>query len=142
MMRYRMMIACSIALLSGIACEAGIRSPGKYCGTVIYDRWDGCILYSGIYVTYVSREVKDDLRAYEGRAVEVEALKVFQPINPGDARIDKLKYLGDAPETGESLQLKGLSFATSIKISDNDGPLAVITIKNDGDKPVTLQSAL
>jgi hypothetical protein len=30
--------------------DAGIRATGKYSGVVIYDRWGGCILFSGVYL--------------------------------------------------------------------------------------------
>ena len=75
---------------------AGIRGPGKYSGVVIFDRWGGCILFSGVYLMYVSERVKDQLREYEGQAVEVDALKVYQPMNPGDGLIRELRILGPA----------------------------------------------
>ena len=76
--------------------NAGIRAPGKYSGVVIYDRWGGCILFSGVYLMYVSEAVKGQLRPYTGEAVEIDALAVVQPTNPGDGLIRKLKVLGPA----------------------------------------------
>jgi hypothetical protein len=32
--------------------------PGKNSGLVVFDRWGGSILYSGIYVMYVSESTK------------------------------------------------------------------------------------
>ena len=46
---------------------AGILGPGKYSGVVVFDRWDGCILYRGTYVLYVSENVKEKLRDYDGQ---------------------------------------------------------------------------
>src|SRR5579863_6398400 len=97
----RIATACFVATL--IACLTtaaigGIRGPGKYSGVVIFDRWGGCILFSGVYLMYVSDSVKDQLREYEGQAIEIDALidalEVKQPINPGDGLIRRLKILG------------------------------------------------
>jgi hypothetical protein len=63
---------------------AGIRGPGKYNGVVFYDRWDNCYLFSGVYLMYVSDRVKENLRSYSGRSIEIDAKEVHQPINPGD----------------------------------------------------------
>ena len=49
------------------ACLAGERGSGKYSGVVIFDRWGGCTLYSGIYVMYISEGVKEQLRPEAGR---------------------------------------------------------------------------
>ena len=46
---------------------------------------------------YVSERVKEQLRMYEGQAIELDALEVTQPVNPGDGLIRKLKVLGPAP---------------------------------------------
>src|SRR5262245_60482041 len=62
--------------------EAGIRGPGKYSGVVVYDRWGGCTLYSGVYVMYVSEKVKGKLCDYPGKSVQVDAREVLQLINP------------------------------------------------------------
>ena len=58
MKRLPVSLACCLAVLFGstLVCEAGLRAPGKYSGVVIFDRWDGCTLYSGIYVMYVSEK--------------------------------------------------------------------------------------
>lgn len=75
--KVRIATACFVASL--IACltttaVGGIRGPGKYSGVVIFDKWGGCILFSGVYLMYVSDSVKDQLRGYEGQAIEIDAL--------------------------------------------------------------------
>ena len=72
---------------------AGIRGPGKYAGIVLFDRWDTCYLYSGIYLMYISEKTKEALRKYEGQPILLDAKEVFQPINPGDGVISKFKFL-------------------------------------------------
>ena len=89
--------------------NAGIRGPGKYSGVVIFDRWDGCILFSGVYLMYISERVKDQLREYDGQAIELDALEVFQPKNPGDGLIQKLKVLGPAPPSNSPFTFEGIS---------------------------------
>jgi len=60
---------------------------------VIFDRWDTCYLYSGIYLMYVSEKSKEALRKYEGQSILLDAKEVFQPMNPGDGLIRKFKVL-------------------------------------------------
>ncbi len=49
-----------------ISSIAGIRGPGKYAGVVVFDRWDSCYIYSGVYLMYVSQKVSEPLRKYLG----------------------------------------------------------------------------
>jgi hypothetical protein len=49
---------------------AGLRGPGKYCGVVVFDRWDTCFLLSGPYITSISENVKNGLRPYAGKAID------------------------------------------------------------------------
>ena len=79
---------------------AGIRAPGKYSGVVVFDRWDTCYLYSGIYLMYVSQKTKEGLRQYEGKSVEIDAKEVLQIINSGDGLIGKYEFLGFAKTGG------------------------------------------
>jgi len=44
-----------------------------------FDRWDTCFLLSGHFVTYISDAVKDELRPYKGKAMQIDASDVFQP---------------------------------------------------------------
>jgi hypothetical protein len=85
----------ALALLA----HAGLRGLGKYCGVVVFDRWGTCFLLSGPYITYISENVKNKLRPYAGKAMQVDALDVFQPRNFGDALIRKYKVIGPAPLT-------------------------------------------
>jgi len=88
------LLSCSVPFTSICA----IRGPGKYSGVVVFDRWDGCHLYSGAYITEISEKVKEKLRPFAGHAMVINAEEVFQPINPGDALITKLQVLGPAEE--------------------------------------------
>ncbi len=121
-------------------CEGGIRSPGKYCGVAIFDRWDGCTLYSGIYVMYVSEKVKDGLRPYAGQAICIDAKHVCQPLNPGDGRIGRFEYLGRAPEGPKWSKLTGLRLMSSVRTDKDGTPVATISIENTGDNPIELFS--
>jgi hypothetical protein len=80
-------LICVLTLLLPTAIFAGIRGPGPYNGVVLFDRWGACYLYSGIYLMYVSEKLKDTLRPYQEDFVLLDALEVYQPINPGDGLI-------------------------------------------------------
>lgn len=116
--------------------EAGIRGPGKYSGVVIFDRRDACILYSGIYLMYVSEGVKEQLREHSGKPVEIDATEVFQPMNPGDGLIKELKYLGEAPVSLRCPEIDGIQLQSTVLVGQKGHPVAVITMKNVSDKPV------
>ena len=76
------LLGVSIALL--LSCSlpftglCAIRGPGKYSGVVIFDRLDGCHLYSGAYVMEISEKVKEKLRPFVGQAMLIDAEEVFQ----------------------------------------------------------------
>jgi hypothetical protein len=42
--------ALCVVLIGALACgfiltaQAGIRAPGKYCGVIVFDRWDTCFI--------------------------------------------------------------------------------------------------
>lgn len=133
-------ICCLGFLLCAVLCHAGIRAPGKYSGVVIFDRWDGCTLYSGIYVMYVSEKVKDGLRKYAEQAIQIGAKEVYQPMNPGDGRIDKFEYIGAAPENRNWVKLEGISLESSVKVREDGKPVATITVQNKGKDSVKLFS--
>ncbi len=79
------LVFCIITLsLSMAPCEPGTRASGKYRGVVVFDRWDGCILFSGTYKMYVSEKTKVGLREHAGKPVEIDAREVRQPINPAN----------------------------------------------------------
>ncbi len=130
-------LACSFAFLA----HAGIRAPGKYCGVVVFDRWDTCFLLSGPFITYVSEKVKNELRPYRGQAVQVDALDVFQPINPGDALIRECRIIGPAPKTRIWLTLKGLELVAQSDFGQEATPSFVIQIRNLGNDTVRVFSS-
>ena len=141
MRRWKVVVTCCLGvLLCAVLCEAGIRAPGKYCGVVIFDRWGGCTLYSGIYIMYVSEKTKEGLRKYAGQAVQIDAQEVHQPINPGDGRIGKFEYLGVAPEKRNWVKLKGINLKSSVKVREDGKAVATITVQNKGKDPVKLFS--
>jgi len=96
----KLLLAISISLLvAPLPSFSGILGPGQYNGVVVFDRWDGCHLYTGVYEMEISESVKESLRPYRGKAVLIDAQEVFQPMNPGDALITKLRVLGPARNT-------------------------------------------
>ena len=123
----------------GVTCPAGERGPGKYTGVVVFDRWDGCMLYSGIYVMYVSENIKEELRPYAGNAIQIDATDVYQPINPGDGLIKACKYLGPISEGIRSwVTVDGLRLQCTVKANSNGQPVATIIVDNNGSRPVRL----
>src|SRR5215472_3049724 len=130
-------IACGFAFVA----RAGIRGPGKYCGVVIFDRWDTCFLFSGPYITYVSEKVKEDLRPYKGHAIQVDALDVFQPMNPGDALIRNYKIIGPAPKTRSWFALDGLELSAESDFGPEATPRFVVQIRNVGESSVRIDSS-
>jgi len=127
----------SLALLA----YAGLRGPGKYSGVVVFDRWDTCFLLSGPYITYISDNVKNELRPYAGKAMQVDALDVFQPRNPGDALVRKYKVIGPAPLTGHPPTLDGLELIAQSDFGKSNAPAFRLEIHNTSDKPVEVFSA-
>ena len=120
-----------IALLLTTSAWAGIRGPGDYCGTVVFDRWGGCTLFSGIYLMYISTNCMDALRPYEGQAVQIKATDVFQPINPGDGNIRSFQFLGPAPTTPRCYDVTGLTQ----DLNPTPMPYGIsiaLTIRNEG----------
>jgi hypothetical protein len=140
MKQFRLTCAVLVAgiVLAIFPCQAGIRGPGKYSGVVIFDRWDGCILYSGIFVMYVSEKVKEKLHPYGGKAIQVDAKNVYQPLNPGDGRIESFEYVGPALEYRSWIDLKGINLQTSVKVGADRKPIGTIKIENIGSKPVKI----
>ena len=130
-------IACGLAFVA----RAGIRGPGKYCGVIVFDRWDTCFLLSGPYITYISEKVKEDLRTYKGQAIQVDALDVFQPKNPGDALIRKYKIIGPAPKTRSWFALDGLELSAESDFGPEAAPRFAMQIRNVGDNSVRIGSS-
>jgi len=116
--------------------RSGMRGPGKYSGVVVFDRWDTCFLLSGPYVTYISSAAKEALRPYTGMAVQIEATRVFQPVNPGDAIIREYKIIGSAPE---SKLVRNV--AMRLDPAFHDGiPAFRISFRNTGNADVWLRA--
>ena len=126
-------VACGFAFFA----HAGLRGPGKYCGVVIFDRWDTCLLLSGPYITYVSDSVKHALRPYRGQAVQVDASDVFQPMNPGDALIRKYEIVGPAPDL-HRISLDGLELKAEADFGTEATPSFLIQVRNVSNYSVTI----
>jgi hypothetical protein len=120
--------------------QAGLRGPGKYSGVVLFDRWGGCILFSGVYLMYVSEAVKGQLRAYEGQAIEIEALSVVQPSNPGDGLIRALRVLGEAPPSTRPFTFEGIKLEAQPKAIADSRMGVELTIINENDEPARIDS--
>ena len=132
--------ALSLALIAASA-FAGIRGPGKYSGVVVFDRWDGCILFGGVYLMHISESVKEGLRQYEGQAIEIDALEVIQPVNPGDGRIMKYKVVGPAKDSQKFVVLDGIVLRIESPFTTQGSPSAIIEILNNSEKTVKVDSS-
>jgi hypothetical protein len=138
MVRKRIILAL---ILAGIALRggAGIRGPGKYNGIILFDRWGGCYLYSGIYLMYFSDASKGLLRRYSGQPLQLDAREVVQPHNPGDGIIRRFKVLGPAVETRDSLAMRMLSLRVRPDLEGNSVRFKLM-LHNSGHTPLTLRS--
>lgn len=121
--------------------NAGIRAPGKYSGVVIFDQWGGCILFSGVYLMYIAEAVKDQLRPYEGQAIELDALEVVQRTNPGDGLIRKLKVLGPAPASLSPFSFDGIELNAQPTTLEGSRAAIELTVTNDGATPARIDSS-
>ena len=104
---------------------------------VIFDRWGGCYLYSGVYLMEVSEKVKESLRAYRGKAVLIDAQDVEQPMNPGDGLIIELAVLGPAKPAedtpfGRPSNVSGLSLRVMPAFQAQSADELVVELPNDG----------
>jgi hypothetical protein len=136
-----LLMLCILSSEFVITARAGLRGIGKYCGVVVFDRWDTCFLLSGPYITYISGSVKEELRPYKGSAMQVDASKVVQRQNPGDALIQKYKIVGPAPDTGRWGKLDGLELVAGSDFGPKGTPTFVIEIHNTGNNPVRIDSS-
>ena len=121
--------------------EAGLRGTGKYSGVVIFDRWGGCILFSGIYLMYISEETKEQLRSYDGQAIEIDALDVFQPSNPGDGLIRRLNVLGPAEAKQHWYTLEGIRLEAQPLAVDVPHVTVLLTLTNEGNTDAKIDSS-
>jgi hypothetical protein len=102
------------ALGIGATLSAGIRGAGSYNGVVLYDRWDNCYLFSGVYLMYISDLAKEALRPFRGRSMEIDAKEVVQPMNPGDGLITKLTVVGESRENHRTPPISGIDLRASV----------------------------
>lgn len=107
---------------------------------VIFDRWGGCILFSGVYLMYISESTKEKLRDYEGQAIEVDALKVNQPMNPGDGLIRELKVLGPA-KAPVGYTVEGIKLDAQPKAIPGSRMGVELTITNQTERPAIILSS-
>lgn len=126
----------AVLLLSASAALAGIRGPGKYRGIVVFDRWDTCYVYSGVYLMYVSEKTKEGLRKYEGRPVEIYAKEVSQPVNPGDGLIGKFDLLSLLDSKPEPPDIKGLRLTAEPEFEPGRKPRFALAIENQSGQDV------
>ena len=89
---------------------------------------------------YISDFVKEQLREYEGQAIEIDALEVKQPINPGDGLIRRLKILGPAQSKQAWYTVEGISLgAQPVAIKRSLG--VELTVTNKRNTPVRIDSS-
>lgn len=142
--KHRFVTVCVLASLCVSLCtpaNAGLRGRGKYSGVVIFDRWDGCILFSGVYLMYISERVKDQLREYEGQAIELDALEVIQPANPGDGLIQKLKVRGPAPQSKSPFTFEGIRLDAQPVAVGGVRTAIELTVTNESDTPAKIDAS-
>ena len=145
--RYRKMSRRNaLSVLGGLSAlvlpgPAGVRGPGHYDGVVFFDRWDSCYLFSGVYLMYVSRNVKEIFRPYAGRAMEIDAKDVWQPMNPGDGLIRKLTVVGEAKALAQTrlASVAGIGLQASVLVQGKRA-LANIESKTPMRGPLQLVS--
>lgn len=90
---------------------------------------------------YISEAVKDQLRPYSGQAIEVDALEVTQPINPGDGLIRKLEVLGPAPKGKSPFTFGGIKLTAQPVAVKGERAALELTISNEGDAPAQIDSS-
>jgi len=139
----QLILTTLIILISGslLVVSAGLRRPGKYSGVVIFDRWDTCLLLSGVYITYVSDTVKEELRPYRNQAIQLDASAVSQPMNLGDALIHKYTIIGFAPVALHGPSTEGVSIRINSEFGSARAIAFLITIENSAGSPIQVNSA-
>jgi hypothetical protein len=131
----------AIILLSAVAALAGIRGPGKYSGVVVFDRWDTCYIYDGVFLMYVAEKEKGRLRKYEGRHVEVYAKEVVQPMNPGDGRITKFDLLSSSGQRPHAARRKDLWITAEPLFEPGRKPRFALAVENRGGADVKVSQS-
>ena len=140
-------------LLAAVLCVASVAKANRsrliicrsyapyYSGVVIFDRWGACTLYSGIYLMYVSEQVKHELLLHKGKGIRISAGTEWQPMNPGDGLIQKFVYEGAPPIAPYSTANAGLQLKTYPDFRDQEKPVVVLEVANNGDKPLVILSS-
>jgi hypothetical protein len=90
---------------------------------------------------YISEAVKDQLRPYEGRAIELDALEVAQPTNPGDGLIRKLRVLGSAPPNSRPFSFDDIKLKAQPLAAEGSHAAIELTITNEGDASAKVDSS-
>lgn len=117
---------------------ASVRGPGKYNGVVFFDRWDNCYLFSGVYLMYISESVKEALRPYRGRSVEIDAKEVHQLVNPGDGLIKRFVVIGESKDNPRLPSVAGVQLRSAVSRVNGDLK-AMIEILNTDPEAITIQ---
>ncbi|MEO6908956.1 MAG: hypothetical protein ABI210_13805 [Abditibacteriaceae bacterium] len=117
---------------------AGVRGPGTYVGTVIFDRWGGCTLYNGSNVMYISEKIKQQLLPYKNEAIQILAIDVSQPMNPGDGLIKKFEHLSTSVPSPPWVD--SLVITTSPAFQNEEPPSIKIEVKNTSKKDLRIYS--
>lgn len=89
---------------------------------------------------YISESTKEKLRDYEGQAIEVDALKVNQPMNPGDGLIRELKVLGPA-KAPVGYTVEGIKLDAQPKAIPRSRMGVELTITNQTERPAIILSS-
>jgi hypothetical protein len=82
---------------------------------------------------YVSERVKDQLREYSGQAIELDALEVIQPTNPGDGLIQKLRVDGPAPPSKGPFTFESISLNAQPVAVEGVRTAIELTVTNESD---------
>jgi len=141
-----MNVFCTALLVAAAAAPilvAGMRGAGKYTGVVFYDRWNNCYLFSGVYLMYISEAVKESLRPYRGKSMEIDAKEVYQPMNPDDGLIKKLEVIGESREDLRPINrappIRGVELRAAVS-SVSDRFRAIVEIRNNSSANVPIES--
>jgi len=124
-------------VLSSSVVFCGLRLPGEYSGVVIYDQWDTCYLYNGVSLMYISNQVKERLRKYEGQSIGIDAREVYQPSNPGDGLIKEFQLLRVIEDTSDSPHA-GLKLTVIPAFDIDCSPNFIIEVKNTGKRKLMI----
>ena len=129
-------LAVGLALLCSITTlHAENLPPGKYSGVAVFDRWDGCILCNGPFITYVSESLKESLRPFDGRPVVVDARSIFQPLNPGDGLITGFNSPPSKVSHRDSVPIR---LEASPDLTPGKRPAMVVRLKNSGPSDIEI----